>query len=72
MDRKNNWIRIELFKNLVKKCNYNVFVLEDNYSLCKLINNYLHKGEGIPKDLFLKLMFPWRSILMLNFLKWIN
>ena len=38
--------RIKVFKKLVKKCNYSVFVLEDQYSCCEQINQYIQTGIG--------------------------
>ena len=64
--------RIKVFKNLVKKCNYTVFILEDQYSCCELINNYIKTGIGDPDDILLQLMWFWQSIDMLKLIIWMR
>jgi erythromycin esterase-like protein len=64
--------RIKVFKQLVKKCNYTVFVLEDQYSCCEQINRYIKKGKGNLRELLLQLMWFWRSFDMLNLIKWMR
>lgn len=67
-----NDFRIKVFKNLVKKCGYTTFVLEDQYSCCERINDYLKHGKGNPKKLVLQLMYFWGSMQMLNLVKWMR
>jgi erythromycin esterase-like protein len=64
--------RIKVFKKLVKKCGYTVFVLEENYSCCELVNKYIQKGIGHPDDLLLYFMWPWKNYYILNLIKWMR
>lgn len=64
--------RIKLFKELVKKCNYTVFVLEEQYSCCELINQYIQTGKGNPKNILKQLMFPWQNNYILNLIIWMR
>lgn len=64
--------RIKVFKNLVKKCNYTVFLLEDQYSCCEQINHYIQTGEGNIRDLLLQQMWFWRSFDLLKLIKWMR
>jgi len=65
--------RANVFKALVKKAGYNVFVLEEQYSSCKLINNYINCGIGRPKSIMKKsFMKPWQSEELLNLIKWMK
>ena len=64
--------RIKVFKLLVKKGGYTVFVLEDQYSCCEQINQYIQFGIGQPRDLLMDLMWFWRSYEMLGLIKWMR
>lgn len=64
--------RMKVFKNLVKKCGYTVFVLEDQYSCCEKINHYIRTGLGNPEELLLRLTWFWCSHDMLNLIKWMR
>lgn len=65
-------IRIDIFKELVKKCGYTVFVLEENYSCCELINNYIKKNKGNIDTLLHNVIFPWKHKYMLDLIKWMR
>ena len=65
-------IRMKIFKNLVKKHNYTVFVLEDQYSCCEKINQYIKTGKGNPRKLLLELMWFWWSFDMLFLIRWMR
>lgn len=65
-------VRIKIFKELVKKCGYSVFILEDQYSCCEEINKYLQTGIGNPKKLLLHLAWFWWSYDMLKLVKWMR
>lgn len=65
--------RVSLFKYLVKYNRFTVFVLEDNYSCCELINNYIRGSDKYKiKKLITHLMDPWRSHHLLNLMKWMR
>lgn len=64
--------RIKVFKELVKNAGYTVFVLEEQYSCCELINNYIQTGEGIPKNILQYFGIPWQSTHMLNLIEWMK
>jgi len=62
-----------MFRLLVKKFNVTVFVLEDQYSTCQLINNYIHGDNNMNlNSLINKLMWPWRSIYLVQLIKWMK
>ena len=65
-------LRIKIFKNLVKKHNYTVFVLEDQYSCCENINHYIKTGKGNIKKIILNLMWFWWSFDMLFLIRWMR
>tara|TARA_B110000037_G_C16998551_1_gene456106 strand:- start:156 stop:1031 length:876 start_codon:yes stop_codon:yes gene_type:complete len=65
-------LRIKIFKKLVKKNNYTVFVLEEQYSCCELINKYIKTGIGKPKNILKCFSFPWSNIEILNLIKWMR
>ena len=69
---KINKFRVDVFKVLVEKCGYTVFVLEDQYSCCQMINNYIKTGYGSPLELVMQLMFFWTSKQMLKLIKWMR
>lgn len=64
--------RIKVFKNLVKKCGYTVFILEDQYSCCEKINQYIQTGIGNPNELLHQLVWFWWSSDMLKLIKWMR
>ena len=64
--------RIKIFKLLVKKCGYTVFVLEDQYSCCEQINQYIQFGINHPRNLLMDLMWFWQSFEMLGLIKWMR
>ena len=64
--------RIKVFKKLVEKCGYTVFVLEENYSCCELVNKYIKTGIGYPDDLPFYFQFPWKNYYILNLIKWMR
>jgi erythromycin esterase len=64
--------RINLFKKLVKKCGYTVFVLEDDYSCCEQINKYIKTGTGNLYDLLMQLSWYWASKAIENLIKWMR
>ena len=64
--------RMKVFKNLVKKSNYRVFILEDQYSCCELINDYIQTGNGKPKKLLSQLSWYWWSNDMLKIIMWMR
>lgn len=64
--------RIKVFKELVKKSGYTVFILEDQYSCCEEINRYIKTGKGDPKELLLYLAWFWWSNDMLKLIKWMR
>lgn len=63
--------RINMFKKLVK-LNYTVFVLEEQYSCCELVNKYIKTGIGNPKELLKNFSFPWSNMEILNLIKWMR
>lgn len=65
-------LRIKIFKHLVKYYNYNVFVLEENYSCCESVNKYIKTGKGNVDDLLFNFTFPYKHIYMRNLIKWIR
>jgi erythromycin esterase-like protein len=74
MQAKITQYRIDVFKQLVKKCNYTVFVLEENYYNCEIINKYIQGKSNIDiKNFIIKeFMFPWKNIHILNLIKWMR
>lgn len=64
--------RMKLFKNLVKKCGYTVFIVEDQYSCSERINQYIQTGKGNLFDLMMQLRWFWRSIEMFKLIKWMR
>lgn len=66
-------LRIKIFKQLAKKNNFTVFVLEEQYSLCELINDWIHNKSSFELDyLFKQLMWPWKSFQMHKLLIWMK
>lgn len=67
--------RVKLFKRLVKTCGYTAFILEDQYTCCEPINEWIHT-KGRPthriRDLMLNLMWFWRSHELLGLIKWMR
>lgn len=65
--------RIDVFKYLVENYSYNVFVLEDQYSCCELVNDYINNRSNTPAlHLIANFMFPWESIDMLGLIEWMK
>jgi erythromycin esterase-like protein len=65
-------MRIKIFKTLVKKYDYNVFVLEENYSVCERINKYINnKGGNIGRIMF-EMMLPWKHSHIRNLIEWMR
>lgn len=65
--------RMHIFRLLVKRCGYTVFLLEDQYSCCELINQYIHgNNERDINDLLMQLMWFWRSKDMLKLISWMK
>lgn len=64
--------RTKVFKNLVKYAGYTVFVLEEQYSCCQLINIYIQTGIGNPEQILQKISWPWQSTSMLGLIKWMR
>lgn len=64
--------RIKIIKSMIKDFKYNVFVLEEDYYLCKMINDYISDKRSDIKKLSSNFMFPWRSNEMLGLIKWMK
>lgn len=64
--------RAKVFKNLVTKCGYTVFILEDQYSSCSEINDYIKGSKNKLKNVMESLMLPWKSIHMYKLIKWMR
>lgn len=64
--------RIHIFKILVKKYGYTVFVLEDQYSCCELINQYVKTGSGDIRKIMSELMWFWKCYDLLKLIKWMR
>jgi len=64
--------RINIFKNLVEKCGYTVFILEDQYSCCEKINQYIHGKKGDINKLMMDLVWFWQSVSMLKLIEWMK
>lgn len=64
--------RIKLFKQLVNKCGFTVFVLEDQYGCCELINQYINGRQGDPYQLLKNLSWYWTSTDMLELINWMR
>ena len=63
----------DMFKLLVKYHNVTVFVVEDQYSCCRLIDNYIKGDDSFSlNNLIKKLMWPWRSIHLVRLIKWMR
>lgn len=66
-------LRFEIFKSLVEYCNFSVFILEEQYSTCQLINDWILSNSLYDINYLMnKLMWPWRSIQMSNFIRWMK
>lgn len=66
-------IRIEFFKQLVKNNLVRVFILEENYGICDLIDKYINsKINKIKPYLEEFLSLNWRSKAFLNLIKWMK
>ena len=70
--QKINEFRFKVFKELVRKYKFNTIVLEENYDLCYLINNYIQTGKGNIKSILNDCYHPWQSIIMLKIIKWMR
>lgn len=58
---------------LVKEMDFNVFVMEDNWSECNLINDYVHTGQGDPAELLKRLKYRSRNAQeVLNMILWMR
>lgn len=64
--------RIAIFKKLVKYCDYTVFILEEQFSCCELINEYIKGKPHNPLNLMINLMWAWKSQYILNLIKWMK
>ena len=65
--------RMKVFKNLVKKCGYTIFILEEQYSCCELINKYIKNGVGNPEDVLISnFIWFWQSKEMLKLIIWMR
>lgn len=63
----------DMFKLLVKYHGVTVFVLEDQYSCCRLIASYIKGDDSFSlNNLIKKLMWPWRSIHLVRLIKWMR
>ena len=66
-------LRLKMFKYLVKNHGYTVFVLEEQYSTCELINDWIRsESEYDLDDIIFDLMWPWKSVSMYHFLGWMR
>lgn len=66
-------VRIEIFKNLVERCGYRFFILEDQYGCCELINLYINsRYESDVYDLINNLAWYWRSVHMVELVHWMK
>ena len=54
------------------KIGYTVFVLEEQYSICEKMNDFIQKGIGNPKKIIKQFMVPWKSYEILNLVKWMR
>lgn len=71
-NRITQW-RVSLFKQLVMYAGYTVFVLEDQYSCCQFINDYIHSKTNYPLHLLLNnLEWYWRSQSMFHLIEWMK
>ena len=66
-------LRLRVFKDLAVKYNFSVFVLEENYGICELINDWIHGESKYDLDyLMFQMMWPWRSLRMRKMIKWMK
>ena len=66
-------LRLRVFKEVAVKYNFTVFVLEENYGICELINDWIHGESMYDLDyLMFQLMWPWRSIRMRKMIRWMK
>lgn len=70
--QKINEYRFNVFKELVKKHKFNTIVVEENYDLCYLLNNYIKTGQGNIKSILNDCHHPWQSIIMIKIIKWMR
>jgi len=65
-----NELRLKTFKILAKKFGFTTFIIEDQYSQCELINNWVHGDLTFDLEYLMRSFFmPWKSVHMYNFIK---
>ncbi len=64
-------IRLELFKDLVQKHDFNIFFLEADFSACQRINRYIHgENDSVHKALLEVRLWPWLTEEMIELIEW--
>jgi erythromycin esterase-like protein len=70
---KINSYRSKVFRNLVQKCNYNVLVLEEQYSTCQEVNQYIKSNIDTKLEIIMQsFMWPWKSVQMYDLINWMR
>ena len=66
-------LRIKIFKILCTKYKFDTFILEDQYSTCKLFNSFIkHKSKYTLTELMKRLMPPWQTKELYNLFIWMK
>lgn len=63
---------IKMFKYLVKNYGFTTFVLEEQYSCCKLINMYINGHDFDLLDIMSNFMWPYRTVEMAKLINWMK
>ena len=61
----------DIYKSLVLSHGFTIFILEENYFICKQINDFIKNNIDINFDIQI-MAFSWKTKNMYNFIKWMK